>query len=388
MAVRALSIHADYRCRSSGVCCGSGWEIPVEPAAEARIREGLGRGRLHARSDWACELPGLPHGARVALRVLPSGDCVFLEPGEPRLCAVQRQLGEDALPPSCRQFPRVTTLTPAGVSVTLSHHCPTAAALLFRDDVALEVVSEPAAFPATWPFEGLDARDALPPLLRPGVLMSWVSHARVEEHAVSLLAREDVSVARALAVLAARAEALRGWTVAAGGFDDFVERVLESTQLAPEPGPAPLESSLADWDRAAAAVPVGNPRPTSARPALEAFGLARAQSLVDESSSAQRRAVGRWLAAKAFASWLALQGDGVRTTVLGLRVAHSLLRVETARAVVEAGAAGVDAVRLAQAIRRADLLLLHLIDPEALARELSRCETAASGVVASASAPR
>ena len=60
----------------------------------------------------AAEVAGLPHGARVVLRVLPSGDCVFLEHGEPRLCAVQRQLGADALPPPCRQFPRVATLTP------------------------------------------------------------------------------------------------------------------------------------------------------------------------------------------------------------------------------------------------------------------------------------
>ena len=31
-----------------------------------------------------------------------------------------------------------------------------------------------------------------------------------------------------------------------------------------------------------------------------------------------------------------------------------------------------------QAIRRADLLLVHLADPEALARELSRCEAGAT----------
>ena len=28
MAVRALSIHADYACRRSGACCASGWDIP------------------------------------------------------------------------------------------------------------------------------------------------------------------------------------------------------------------------------------------------------------------------------------------------------------------------------------------------------------------------
>ena len=33
----------------------------------------------------------------------------------------------------------------------------------------------------------------------------------------------------------------------------------------------------------------------------------------------------RWLAAKSFASWLALQGEGLRMAVLGLRVALGVL---------------------------------------------------------------
>jgi hypothetical protein len=81
-----------------------------------------------------------------------------------------------------------------------------------------------------------------------------------------------------------------------------------------------------------------------------------------------------WLASKAFASWLALQGEGLRTTVLGLRVALGVLRAEAARGVAEAGRA-LDADLLKEAIRRADLLLVHLADPQALARRLSRCES-------------
>ena len=369
--VRALSIHADYRCRSSGACCRSGCEIPVEPGAEERIHAGIGEGRLHPAVAWSRPVAGLPHGARVALRVLPSGDCVFLEHGEPRLCAVHRQLGEDALPPPCRQFPRVATLLPSGVSLTLSHYCPTAAAQLFRDDMALAVVSDPPAFPASWPYEGLDARDALPPLLRPGVLMSWAAHRRLEEHAVAVLGREPLSIGQALAVLGAEAEALRAWDKGAGPFDEFAVRVTASTGRAPE-DQRPFDSALDDWERVAAVVPKANPRPESPRAAVAAFGLDRAAAIVDDACTSQRRPVGRWLAAKAFASWLALQGEGLRTSVLGLRVAYSVLRAEAARGVAEAGA--VDAERLKQAIRRADLLLVHLVDVEALARELSRCE--------------
>jgi hypothetical protein len=90
----------------------------------------------------------------------------------------------------------------------------------------------------------------------------------------------------------------------------------------------------------------------------------------------------RWLAAKAFASWLALQGEGLRTTVVGLRVALGVLRAEAARGCAEAGRA-LDADLLKEAIRRADLLLVHLADPEALACRLSRCELATGGEVAS-----
>jgi hypothetical protein len=134
----------------------------------------------------------------------------------------------------------------------------------------------------------------------------------------------------------------------------------------------------------AGVVPEGHPRPASPRAAVEAFGLARAQALVDEDRAAARRPVGQWLAARAFASWLALQGEGLRTSALGLHVAYSVLRAEIARGVAEGNGAAVDGERLKQAIRRADLLLVHLADAEALARELSRCEAAAGRVVASA----
>ncbi|HEY8231909.1 MAG TPA: hypothetical protein VIJ10_04530 [Vicinamibacteria bacterium] len=373
MRVRALSIHADYRCRMSGACCRSGWDIAVEPAAEERIRRGVADGRLRP-ADWGRAAAGLPHGARVLLRVLPSGDCAFLAPGEPRLCAVHKALGEDALPSACRQFPRVVTLTPLGVSLTLSHYCPTAAEMLFRDDVGLAVVSDPAAFPRSWPYEGLDARDALPPLLRPGALMSWAAHERLEQHAVLRLADESGPVAQALADFAQHAEALRGWSLGDGPLDAFVSSVLERPARGCEVD-AGLAAALADWERVARAVPGRGPAPDSPRAPVEAYGLERAQAALDDGWERLRRPVGRWLAAKAFASWIALQGDGVRTTALGLRVAHSVLRAEAAREAAATRAAP-SKESLKQAVRRADLLLLHLVDPQALASDLSRCEAA------------
>jgi len=372
--VRALSIHADYGCRNSGACCSSGWDIPVEPDVEARLDAAVAAGTLGVRTPWSRPRSGLPHQARVVLRVSAVGECVFHEKGEPRLCAVHRQLGPEALPSACRQFPRVATLTPLGVSVTLSHYCPTAAGLLFRDGVPLAVVTDAPAFPASWPHEGLDARDALPPFARPGVLMTWASHARFEEHAVAMLGRQELAPEAALAALAATAERLRAWTAADGPFDRFAAVVIGAS-LEPQDEPeAPLEAALADWDRAAASVPAGQPRPRSPRGDVEAKGVARARGLVDEGWAGLAAPVRRWLAARAFASWLALQGDGVRTTVLGLRVALGVLRAEAARGCVEGAGQPLDPELLKQAIRRADLLLHHLADVEALARDLSRCE--------------
>jgi hypothetical protein len=335
----------------------------------------------------------------VILRTNGAGECVFLDPRRARsgLCAVHRDLGEEALPSACRHFPRVVTLSPLGVSVTLSHYCPTAAGMLFppvtpRDSgppgpegsagPLLRIVEDPPAFPADWPWEGLDARDALPPLLRPGVLMDWPSLERWERFAVSVLAEEGRSPEAALDVLATAAESARRWTPSDGAFGPFFEAVLGVSPLGPAPvlsfGGASVapgdEESAGDemtsaWQLAADCVPHGAllpPSPASLREADERW--------VASVRPALSSPIRRWLAARAFASWFALQGEGLRTTVASLRVALGVLRAEAARGSTEADRA-LDASLLLEAIRRSDLLLVHLADPEALARRLSRCET-------------
>jgi len=370
LRVRALSIHADYGCRDSGACCRAGWDIAVEPEIEAGLNAAVARGALPADPAWARPLAGLPHGARVVLRVSPAGECVF---HEPRACAVHTHLGAQALPSACRQFPRVASLTPLGVSVTLSHYCPTAAGLLFRDEPSLAVVEEPAAFPASWPFEGLDAREAFPPLLRPGVLASWPFLARFEAHAVATLADGEAPEA-ALASLAATAERLRAWSVNDGPFDPFADVVLGSPDQAPAASPASLEEAVGAWEQAARFVPDASLLPASPRSSWRT-DLDRLATHVDAGWSRLHAPIRRWLAAKAFGSWVALQGDGVRTTVASLRLALGVLRAEASRGCAAAGCE-LDASLLEEAFRRADLLLLHLVDVQALARGLSRCESA------------
>ena len=50
-AVYALSIHADYRCRHSGVCCSSDWDIPVELPLYRSLGAALATGRLQPAAD-------------------------------------------------------------------------------------------------------------------------------------------------------------------------------------------------------------------------------------------------------------------------------------------------------------------------------------------------
>jgi Fe-S-cluster containining protein len=423
--VRVLSFHAGYRCRSTGACCSSGWDIPVEPQAEAHLRDALASGALRVPDPAATSIrprpdaprgadcfravPGLPHGARVVLAASPSGRCAFLD-GDSR-CAVHGQLGPEALPSACRDFPRVVTLTPLGVSISLSHYCPTAAEMLFppaaprnasavtlrdsglpgpdgpavtlRDSglpgpegSAIAILENPPGLPPSWPYEGLDARDAVPPLLRPGVLMDWPSLERWEAFAISILGDHRRSPESALDLLDAAAEQAGRWTPADGPFEEYFVSSLRGAasgpgdvkggSLARRRAPSTLGMTEA-WDFVAQCVPHRAALLPRAPRGLEDAD----RRLVAPAWSSLGLPVRRWLAAKAFASWVVLQGDGLRTTVLGLRVALGVLRAEASRGCAEASRV-LDAELLKAAVRRADLLLVHLADPEALARRLAR----------------
>jgi hypothetical protein len=371
---RALSIHARYACRSSGACCTAGWAIPAEPAVEEGLRHGWDQGRLRvgtARSvdDLLRRAAGLPDGARVLLRADARGRCAFFEPRAGNLCAIHRQLGHAALPLGCRQFPRVALLTPGVVRVALSHFCPTAADLLFTPGPCT-IVEDPPAFPPAAEYEGLDARAALPPLLRPGVLLGWDGHDLWEAHAVSVLADEALAPEQALARLEAQAEIARAWRVEDGPFLPFLQDALSRT---PEPAAAEgFDECLERWRAARTCVPAA-----VKAPADPPAGSAEAdRRWVAPAWPTWAGPVRRYLAAKAFASWCALQGQGLRTTVAAVRTAWAILRVEAARVGLAAGRP-LDATSLKEAVRAAERLLVHLASPEALARRLSEGEAKA-----------
>jgi len=272
----------------------------------------------------------------------------------------------------------VARLTPRGVDLTLSHYCPTAAELPFAEapdsddgDPLLRIVTSPPAFPAERPYEGLDARAAFPPQLRPGVLMGWDDHERWEEHVVAVLGKER-DPDRALDQLTRDAERIRTWTPEAGSLAVHLERELARSEPPHSSEGTAAGDPTENWEKVAATIPLGLRRLTAPRPIVNDE---RRPAFV-KGGDTLALPIRRWLASKAFASWLPLQGEGVRTSIVGLRVARDVLQGEWLRSHAEGRLSERD--RLKQAFRAADLLLVHLADPEALARVLSRCERSAS----------
>src|SRR5678815_1446567 len=52
--IYALTIHADYKCQRSGVCCTSDWDVPVEVPLYRTLRDVLDSGRLRPEASGAC----------------------------------------------------------------------------------------------------------------------------------------------------------------------------------------------------------------------------------------------------------------------------------------------------------------------------------------------
>jgi Fe-S-cluster containining protein len=349
---RCLSFHRRYQCRHHGACCTAGWPIPVEANQLARLRAALATGALGRRArtrsagspfvtadDAPADTPALL--ARVEHR------CVFYDP-DARRCGVQRALDHDALPLACRQFPRVSLRDPRGVSVTLSHYCPTAASMLDSDEPVGILINAPA-FPASGEYVGLEVgaqpgaadETPLPPLLRPAVLMDWESWWEWEWLSVDLLVNADQPAARALAQLAWAVETTRAWRPGDGRLLDQVRSAFDRAHRTDPPPFAPTGADLAiRVDEVTRAIPEELRGGEARRPTRGAG---------DEAI------LTRFLAAHAFASWTAHLGRGLRTWLRSVEAALALTQ------------SGLD-------VAAVDLRLRHLADPHLLAKAWARAE--------------
>lgn len=360
--VYALSIHADYRCRHSGACCSADWDVPVEVPVYRSLADAVEQGRLRVAPAAAgiepfIVEPDLPEGAAAMLDRTGAGTCVFFETGS-RLCVVHRDLGEAALPDTCRHFPRVAVRDRRGTFLTLSHFCPTAASMLFRTDVPLAVVVDPPAFPPR-DYDGLAVTaDDLPPLLNPRMLMDLEGYSAWERHMVARCAA-DRAPESVLRTLQRDAGLLRTWQPGSVSLRDAVAR-LPSAFVDAAPA-ASLDESLPLHTEAMSAVP------PELAPGADYEGLGSAfEQWVCGGWSAAGPTLNRFLAAKAFASWTAYQGRGIATIVRGLEAALAIVRVEAARQCRHAHRP-LDSALLLEAFRAADFILNHLAVGEALA---------------------
>lgn len=289
-------MHVPYACRHSGACCSSGWAIPIERARVGAVAT------LRAPQAWLRPVSGGPEEIAGTLAISDSGGCMFHGDG----CEIQHALGHSALPSACQHFPREVLIDQRGVFVTLSHYCPTAADLLFSHVGAVEIVEGPPALPDGDP-EGLDARDVLPPLLTEGVLMDLEAYAAWEAHMVKVLTSGGSRPEDALARLRVDLGQLQRWRPRDGALGPRV------SELATGGGVAARELPMTDV------------------------------------------VIGRYLAARAFASWSAYARAGVVSVLDGLDLALSRVRAHNLR------------LPLGEAIRQTDLELVHLAPRQGLA---------------------
>ena len=354
-----LSMHLQYACRHSGACCTAGWSIPVERARLAPLRV------LRPDRKWLIPAADAPPEMAGVLANDRDGRCVFYarqQRGVPAGgCEIHHELGHAALPSACQHFPRECLIDPRGVFVTLSHYCPTAASLLFSHTGPVTIVEGPPVLPIGDP-EGLDARDVLPPLLRPGLLMDHAAYNAWETHLVKSLTSSDDEPEQLLMALDHDARSLCTWRPRDGALVDVIGALADRVEPAAPPAlDWTCERHLFVSALASRATGSSSEYPDHAEPNWN--------QRVARGWRAHGEVINRFLAAHAFAAWMAYQGSGAVSHITRLRLVLAVLRAECIRSCVHEDGE-LDARLLTHAIRQTDLLIVHLIDRARLAARL------------------
>lgn len=114
-------IVARVQCRCCGTCCRLG-AIPVGEENLARLKARLKDNPLIPYPPFTTLEDERGKEVQVLNRV--EGHCVFLD--QNNLCLIHKELGPEAKPRICQEFPRGAVFTPKGVFLTLSFACPEA----------------------------------------------------------------------------------------------------------------------------------------------------------------------------------------------------------------------------------------------------------------------
>jgi Fe-S-cluster containining protein len=245
----------DFNCTNCGRCCRDRWEIRVDAGSAERLN-----GRY----------PGEPFKKRLA--VVPDelpftvernscGACVFLE--EKNLCRIHRELGLEAKPQVCQQFPFLFSEHPDGVTVGLSHYCPGVK--------RVEGAKEPPLQGKLPELERLRAhalrleKAGREVLLEDGVPLAWADYRGFEDFLLELIRSPTVNAAEALVAAA----------LAASMLSDF---------LRTRPGKPPLGAArefVAGWRRMGIARILATAGRQRAKPRTGRLLLRQFLSLVD-----------------------------------------------------------------------------------------------------------
>ncbi|MEN3338977.1 MAG: hypothetical protein V7647_2653 [Acidobacteriota bacterium] len=363
MATLCLSLHAGYACRHTGKCCQT-WNVPADPPLIELAASGALDG---ARDGPPFFVRADPADAAAPWNIArdPRGRCVFFDRDGARLCAVHASAGPAALPSACRHFPRIVLRDGRGTLISLSHFCPTAAALLFEPTTAITVQAGDR-LRLDEPIEGLDARHAWPPLVRPGLLSDIEGYDAWERACIGVFARTDLGWERALDVVAAATEKTRSWKPGGDTLSAFVVRAFGSARH--EDGADPdAHSRVMNTLRAVAGPPVSHDLSN-----IDRFD-AHWSRLVEGGADGWDAAMRNYLAARVFGNWIAYQGRGLRSVVEWLRTCAAAVRHHVVRRTVARGWTRQDWL---ESFRAADLLLLHGIDTGAFARHVRVLEGA------------
>jgi Fe-S-cluster containining protein len=336
-----LSTHVRYACRHSGACCTAGWPIPIERDRAAAVKAAIGAGQILAPPLWHSPTSDAPEEVAGVLTRRRDGSCVFHRLPPPRRasawaggCAIHAHR-----PAACRHFPYICVIDARGVHVTLSHFCPTAASLLFDEGEDVSIVEGPPVPVGDAAIEGLDARESLPPI-----------------DPQSTSAPKPPGTRRPMQLGAPAADLrLLSWDAVTRWEQALVQRLAGDAEVPDAP-------RASDFDAARAAVGPGWSWPAAPERLADAW-----RSLVAPAWSHFPRVVGRYLAARAHASWAAYLGDGLADVERMVALSRTVLQVEACRACL-ARRSPLDRPVLTNAIRQADLLLMHYADPYRLNR--------------------
>ena len=126
MKIRVPEYFKDFKCISSeceDTCC-AGWGIVIDDETYQKYQKVEGAFGDRLRTE-------IVHDGGENIFVLKGNDCPFLD--ENKLCDIYKNVGEDGLCYTCKQYPRYTEEFGSLREVGISLSCPEAARIILRD---------------------------------------------------------------------------------------------------------------------------------------------------------------------------------------------------------------------------------------------------------------